>query len=344
MQVAGEQRALPLRVQPAGFNASPMYALASNGTLVYAEPAGKRSLIWIDREGREELVNAERRLYAHLRLSPDGLRVITYQPDGDRDLWILDLRQPGTVTRLTFGPTKESVAVWSNDGKRIFFGSDEHVVNAVTADGSGDVVTLFRGPRNHRISPISITPDGKTLLLHWQDETRQLDLRLLTLEPSPQVTPLLVDPSFHERDGRISPDGRWLAYATTESGASEIAVRPFPAVKEGKWVISSGGGQQPIWSRDGKELFYRTEDGTVMAVPIRPSSASFSYGLPVRLFSPRLTLHAVDMAPTYDVSPDGRRFMFMRAPELDIRSLTIVQNWDVQVKAAVTGGQRGARR
>jgi hypothetical protein len=138
------------------------------------------------------------------------------------------------------------------------------------------------------------------------------------------------------RDGRLSPDGRFLAYASNESGVSEISVRTFPEVKAGKWVISSGGGQQPIWSRDGRELFYRTEDGTVMAVPIN-ASPSFSYGSPVRLINPPLTLHAADTAPTYDVSPDGRRFMFIRAPELDICSLEIIQNWDVHVKATVEG-------
>ena len=333
MQLIGEPRALGLGVQPAGFSAAPMYALAANGTLVYAEAAGGRSLVWVDRQGREELANTDERLYAHLRLSPDGTRVVTYQPDGDRDLWVFGLRPPTTVTRLTFGPTRESVAVWSPDGKRIFFTSDENKLSAVAANGAGDVVTLLRGPHNHRIFPLSITPDGETLLVNWQDETRQLDQGILTLVPTPRLAPLLAE-SYNERDGRLSPDARWLAYASNESGVSEIVVRTFPAVKEGKWVISSGGGQQPIWSRDGRELFYRTEDGTVMAVPINPSS-SFSRGSPVRLINPPLTLHAVDTAPTYDVSPDGRRFLFIRAPELDIRSLKIIQTWDVQVKATV---------
>ena len=317
-----------------------MYALSSNGTLVYAQASGDRRLVWVDRQGREEFGGMPERLYSHLRLSPDGTRIVTYQADGDRDLWLFDVSRPTTVTKLTFGPARDAMPVWSRNGTRIFFTTKEHDVSWIAADRrSDDVVTLFSGPPGARIHPLSISPDGRTLLVSWQKSSiAQIDLGILSLEPTPRLTPLLAAESYNEADGRLSPDGRWLAYQSDESGKDQILVRPFPNVTTSRRVISAGFGQQPIWSQNGREIFYRTEDGTVMAVPVR-TMPSFDHGTPIRVVTAPQTLRT-GMGPTYDVSPDGSRFVMIRAPELDIRSLTVVQNWDVEVQATISKAGR----
>ncbi|CAN5686273.1 hypothetical protein BH24ACI4_BH24ACI4_23660 [soil metagenome] len=338
MRVIGEPRALGLRVQPAAFSAAPMYALAGNGTLVYAEPARGRRLVWIDRQGREEPVNAEERMYSHLRLSPDGTRVATYQPDGDRDLWVFGLRSP-SVLRLTSGPARDVMPVWSADGSRIYFTTAENKVSWIPADRSREGVTLFEGPPRERVFPLSISRDETELLVQWDQMPSRIDQRVLRLGPTPQLTRLLAE-SGSERDGRLSPDGRWLAYQSDESAEGRegyIMVRPYPDVHAQRWVISSDVGRQPIWSRDGSEVFYRAEDGTVMAVPVK-TAPRFWHGTPVPVVRPRQTLSYWSMGPTYDVAPDGR-FLFIKAPELDIHSLQVVLNWDVAVKSVLAGGE-----
>jgi Tol biopolymer transport system component len=337
MRPAGEPRALDLRVQPNAYAAAPMYAVADNGTLVYAEPAAGRRLVWVDRQGREEFVNADERFFAHLRISPDGTRVATYLPDGDRDIWVFGLARP-TVDRLTFGPARDTMPVWSPDGSRIFFTTGENKVRSIAADRSADVVPIFNGPRGERIHPLSMSPDGTQLVVQWDQMPTRIDQRVLRLGPTPQLSPLIGE-SGTERDGRLSPDGRWLAFQSDESSQGlegHITVRPFPDVSSRRWVISSGVGRQPVWSRDGRELFYRTEDGTVMSVPIR-TSPSFTHGTPTRIVTPPQTLRDWASGPTYDVSPDGRRFLFIKAPELDIQSLRVVLNWDLELKARMAG-------
>ncbi len=336
-RLTGEPRALNLRVQTNAYAVAPMYAVAGNGTMVYAEPAVGRRLVWVDRRGREELVDMDERLVAHVRLSPDGTRVAAYEPDGDRDLWVLGLTRP-TVVRLTSGAARDVMPVWSADGSRIFFTTEENKVRSISADGSSAIVPIFDGPVGERIHPLALTPDGTRLLVQWDQLPARIDQRLLLLQPTVRLTPL-IGTSGSERDGRLSPNGRWVAYQSDESAAGReghIAVRPFPDVQTGRWIISSGMGRQPIWSRDGRELFYRTEEGTVMSVPVE-IARSFTHGTPVPVVTPRQTLRDWRNGPSYDVSPDGQRFLFIRAAELNIHSLHIVLNWDVEVKAKLGG-------
>ena len=337
MRLASEPRALDLRIQPNAYAAAPMYEISGNGTLVYAEHAPGRRLVWVDRQGREQFTDAGERFFAQLRISPDGTRVATYLPDGDRDIWVFGLTRP-TADKLTSGPARDTMPVWSPDGSRIFFTTAENKVRSIAADRSTDVEPVFEGRQGERIHPLSISPDGKLLLMQWDQLPNRIDQRVLRLGPSPQLSPL-VGESGTERDGRLSPDGRWLAFQSDESSGGlegHISVRPFPDVSSRRWVISSGIGRQPVWSRDGRELFYRTEDGTLMAVPIQ-TSPTFTHGIPIRLLTPAQTLRDWASGPSYDVSPDGRRFLFIRAPELDIRSLHVVLNWDVEVRARTAG-------
>jgi hypothetical protein len=231
--------------------------------------------------------------------------------------------------------------VWSPDGSEIFFTTADRNINRIPADGSTGPQTVFRQPQPDRLHPLSITPDGKYLLTQWDILPKRVDLRLLEIGATPQLKPL-IGQSGTESDARLSPDGKWVVYRSAQSTGDgrdgQIMVRPFPNVDAYRRIVSLGLGSQPIWSRDGREIFYRTEDGGVMSVAIRvtPRPPYFIYEAPVRVVSPVNTLRDWG-GPTYDVSPDGKRFLFIKAPELDIHSLTVILNWDVEVKAALTG-------
>jgi Tol biopolymer transport system component len=281
-------------------------------------------------------------MYTQLRLSPDGTRVATYVLDADRDLWVIGL-DGSFVQRLSAGPARDVMPVWSPDGSQIFFTTAERNINRIPADRSTGPQTIFRQPKPDRLHPLSITPDGKYLLTVWDIMPKGIDLRLLELGSTPQLKPLIGE-SGTERDAQLSRDGKWIVYQSAEAAAGardgQIMVRPFPNLHAYRRIISPGVGRQPIWSRDGREIFYRTEDGSVMSVPIKTSQTApyLTPGTPVRVVTPVNTIREWATGPNYDVSLDGRRFLFIKAPELDIHSLTVVLNWDVAVKAAI-GGQ-----
>jgi serine/threonine protein kinase/Tol biopolymer transport system component len=341
IRLTGEPRAMDIDVQTTLYQAAPMYAVARNGTLVYAQPPGGRRLVWVDRSGREEFVNAPERMYSHFRLSPDGTRVAAYLLDGDRDLWVIGL-DGSLMQNLTSGAPRDTMPVWSPDGRTIFFTTAERNINRVPADGSTAPQTIFPQPRPDRLHATSITPDGKTLLTHW-DLTPQIEIRGLTLGLTPQLTKLVTEPGS-QSDGQLSQDGRWLVYSSAAEGMPtanvQVMVRPFPGTQARRWSVP-GVGYLPIWSHDGREIFYRTGDGTVMSVPVSrgPTSLDLTLGKPVRIVTPVNTIRDWSSGPTYAVSPDGQRFLFIKAPELDIRSLNVILNWDVAVNAAI-GGQR----
>jgi serine/threonine protein kinase/Tol biopolymer transport system component len=337
IRLTGEPRAMNVRMQTA-FNAAPMYAVANNGTLVYAESPGGRRLVWVDRSGNEEFARTEERMYAHMRLSPDGTRVAAAVSDADRALWVFGL-DGSLVQKLTSGPARNAMPLWSRDGRYIFFTKGDRAIFRVRTDGSTDEENLFGVESPRRLDPLSITPDGKRLLVKWE-QLPQFDLGVLELGPPRAFTK--ITQSGTARDGSLSPDGRWVAYQSTASTGGyegQIIVRPFPDVQRGQWVVSTGVGRSPIWSHDGRELFYRTEDGSVMAVPIATTPA-FKHDPPVHVVTPVNMLRDWASGPTYAVSPDGRRFLFIKAPELDIRTLKVVLNWDVEVNAVISGKER----
>jgi serine/threonine protein kinase len=335
LRVTGESRPL-FDVQTTGYSGAPMFAVAGNGTLVYAEPARARWLVWIDRHGREEPTKTGERMYNQIRLSPDGTRVAANVFDADRDMWVFGL-DGSFVQRLSSGPDRDAMPVWSRDGREIFFTTGERNINQVPADRSTPPVKVFGIKSPDRIHPLAITPNGKRLLAAQDRMPERMDLRVIELGSTSTVPPLIADSHF-DRDGDLSPDGRWIVYASADATGlrdGQIVVRPFPDVHAARWNISPDG-RQPIWSRDGREIFYRT-DGAVMAVRVT-TTPQFSFGSPVRLMAPALTLSG--NGPTYDVSPDGKRFLFIKAPELDIRSLKVVLNWDIEVKAVLAGKGR----
>jgi serine/threonine-protein kinase len=311
-------------------------AVAQNGSLVYVagvKGGTPRTLVWVDRQGREEVTPAPARRYLLPRVSPDGTKVGLAIVDQENDIWVWDLIRT-TLTRLTFDPGFDGDPVWTPDGLRIAFSSEQGgALNMFrrAADGTGSVERLSESANPQ--SPTSFSPDGTRLVFTEAFN----DLAVLTMAGDRQVTPL-VKTKFPERNGEISPDGKWLAYQSNESGLSEIYVRPFPNVDAGRWQVSTGGGTQPLWARDGKELFYRAVDGAVMRAAV-DGGTTFKSDTPMRLFPGPYLAGGGNGGRTYDMSPDGKRFLMVKEGAPDERaaphSLILVQNWFEELKRLV---------
>ncbi|MDA2933956.1 hypothetical protein MYX82_06390 [Acidobacteria bacterium AH-259-D05] len=301
------------------------YAVSGNGTLVYVagESMGWR-LVWVDREGREESLTEQPRALIHLRLSPDGKQVAYDMASGDtRDIWIYDINR-GTHTRLTM--EGGSYPVWTPDGMWVAFDNGLGNILRKLADGSSEMQQILT---RENTTAISWSPDGRILAFEEQNPDTGWDIGYITIEGDHTWKPFLVTP-FRERSPMISPDGRWLAYISDESGQNEIYVQPFPEAGQ-KWLISTGGGIEPMWSPDGRELFYRTAD-QMMAVAIQ-TEPRFSARTPRQLYKGTYILDTGVGHPRYSVSPDGQHFMMGKASEED--QIRVVLNWFEELKRLV---------
>ena len=309
------------------------YALSDSGTLVYV-PVGtanvQRTLVWVDREGQEELINMPLQGYSAPRLSPDGGQIALgiNEEEGGRNIWIWDLARE-TLTRLTFDLSTQG-SVWTPDGGRITFASNtDGNIYWQAVDGSGIPEPLTDVDR--LLTPRAFSPDGDQLL--YTEGTFPSDIGFLTLDGGRDPEPLLAT-SFHESRPEVSPDGRWIAYESTESGQPEVYVRPFPAVNTGRWPISTGGGSRPLWSRDGGELLYLSGPGTVMAVSV-DTTTTFMAG------RPEVVVQGNYVTQDYDVSLDGQRFLMIKDAASDADSdiaapkINIVLNWFEELKERV---------
>jgi serine/threonine protein kinase/Tol biopolymer transport system component len=324
----------PVAIQPdVPTNAG--WAVAADGTLVYASgdvPAVRRQLVWVDRQGRETPIPAPPRDYAFPRISPDGMRVALYIPDQEVDIWLWDLAR-ATLTRATFDRAVDVYPVWRPpDGRQLLFssaGADAVTVNifAKATDGSGDLTRLTRSPNVQHAT--SVSPDGTRLVFTETARTTDQDIMQLRLDATHGVTPL-VQTSFSERNGEVSPDGRWLAYEANDSGQFDIYVRPFPDVSSGHWQVSMGGGTRPLWARNGQELFYLNPAGALMRVGVA-RGPTWAASTPTRLLEGRYGAGPNQNGRTYDIAPDGRRFLMIKPVGTEQTavptSLVVVQNW-----------------
>jgi serine/threonine-protein kinase len=298
------------------------FTVADEGSLAYVSEnaARTRQLVWVNRAGREEAIAAPARGYTYPRLSPDGRRVAIDVRDEGIDIWVLGLAGE-TLTRLTFDPAQDEYPVWTRDGRQILFASFRDKawgVFAQSADGSG--ATQRVGTAAEEIDPLSLSPDGRTLVARVGG-----DVVTLPLGGASDVQPLLATP-FREVNADISPDGRWVAYQSNESGRDEIYVRPFPAVASGLWQISNGGGTHPVWGSSGRELFYVAAPA-LMSAPIQPGPR-FASGNPqvvIKDAADSYWLSAVGRS--YDVSPDGERFLMLKEETQTSAAIQVVRNW-----------------
>lgn len=317
------------------------FSLDSAGTLVYVpggiHPTAADALMWVDTSGRTEPLDAPPRRYTAPRLSPDGRRIAVSIASASLgfDIWTYDLDR-GTLAPLTF--TGSSIfPVWTPDGSRVTFSSiveGRRDIFWVAADGSTRPERLISS--DHEQDPADWSPDGRTLVFVERHPETKGDIRALSLDTNSD-TPILAS-AFDEIEPALSPDGRWLAYASDESGRHEVYVRPFPGPGP-RYAVSTDGGREPAWSRDGGTLYYT---GTVVAPgePLLAASitpgATFSAGRSRRLFDvwPYLTANRIR---GYDTSADGRLLMVKGAEvtPTPVTHIRVVLNWFDEVKQRI---------
>jgi eukaryotic-like serine/threonine-protein kinase len=294
------------------------FAIANSGALVYVpkdvvDGSPVRTLVWVDRQGREEPINAPARRYFAPRLAPDATRVAL---EIDNDIWILNLTRQ-TLTRLTADAAFESVAIWTPDGREVIFSSGRSGRSTLdplnlfrqAADGTSAIERLTQSVTARQV-PYAVTPDGTALIFreHGTDPSGDSgDVMLMSLAGQRESKPL-VQTTFREMNAELSPDGWWLAFQSNESGRDEIYVRPFPNVSAAQWQVSSSGGMRPLWARSGQELFYEST-GALMRVPLTIGS-TFGSGTPTRLFDGPYFYNVLERM--YDVSADGSRFLMIK--------------------------------
>jgi serine/threonine-protein kinase len=310
------------------------FAVSETGSLAYIT-AGARigKLAWVDAKGVAEMPGVPAQNYFNrLQLSPDGKRVVLVILEGGfRHIWVYDTVR-GSLTRLTFGDSDNASPTWSPDGRRIaFWSSKDGNLGILTkpADGSGSEETLLS--TKDLGFPSSWSPDGK-FLFYWQPgPTGNWGIWVLPLEGERKPQPLLTNNQFDQINAVLSPDGKYLAYTSNESGRYEVYVRPF-GQGSGKWQISTGGGAQPVWERDGKQLFYR-ESGNIMGVDVT-TQPLFSASTPRVVVPSAMTATLSSGLDAFDVSPDGHRFLVhQQSSEADQTvQINVILNWNEELK------------
>lgn len=327
-------------------NGSAQFSFSHLGALVYvpggAVQAAASTLVWVDRQGAVEQLGAPSQQYSDPRLSPDGRRLAVRIVGASADIWVYDIPR-GTLTRLTFEGSNQHPQ-WTPDGRRVAFRSNRAgPINLFwkPADGSGAAERLTTS-ENATQSPSSWSSDGQVLAFFQrsvgEDDSNTLrDIWVLPIEGERKPRPFLQTP-FEEAGAVFSPDGNWLAYMSTESGRQEIYMQPFPG-PGGKSQISTEGGREPIWARNGREIFYRNGN-QMMAVEIT-TEPTFSAGTPKMLFEGGNFQAAVMSRAHYDVTPDGQRFVMIQLGGSDSApaQINVVLNWFEELKRRVPTGQ-----
>jgi len=263
-------------------------------------------------------------------LSPDGKRVSVSIYDGlTKDIWIYDVAR-GLKTRFTFDATDERGPIWSPDGNRIVFNSNRkgnYDLSLKPSSGAGTEEVLLEYSAAGKYA-MSWSADGRFILYRITSPQTGNDLFVLPLSGDRKPVPFL-QTKFIENAGQFSPDGRWVAYESDESGRIEVYVVPFPG-PGGKWQVSTGGGRYPKWPHDGTELFYLAPDNTLMAAAVNGKGASFEVGAIKPLFE---TPTFIGFGNPYDVTADGQRFLVNAVPEQAASApITVVFNWTAGLK------------
>ena len=317
------------------------YSLSAVGSLVYVSggfQGDQSELVWVTRNGTEQVLPVQARAYFSPRLSPDGRRLAVNITEKETQIWTYDFAQD-TFTRFTFDGTSNQYPTWTPDGKRITFRSNkEEGTRGIfwkLSDGTGDVERLSIADKMQ--TPNSWSPSGQALAFMAPGRMTGQDIWMLQMsdhkaQPFVETGTVTGAPEF-------SPDGRWLVYVSDESGRREVYVRSYPA-PGGKWQISTGGGTEPVWNHNGRELFYRSGD-KMMAVDIT-TQPTFAVGKARKLFEGRYDPTAVTF-PNYDVSPDGQKFLMLKPVEQEQEApnqINLVLNWTEELKRLVPTGSK----
>jgi serine/threonine protein kinase len=300
---------------------APFVALSNAGSLTYApSDAGTTRLVWVSRQGVEQAITDTARRYQYPRLASDGRRTVVA---ASGDLWIQDNAR-ATLTRLTSEQTVgNAFPVWTPDGTRVLFRTLTGLY-WTAADGSGHPQAIA-GSLSGDL-PCSVSPDGDTLAFMRQNAQTSRDIYVLSLRGQSRPRPVVNTPAY-DGGAQFSPDGHWMAYASDESGQMQVYIRPFPG-PDRRWQVSTQGGTQPVWSRNGKEIFYRV--GNKMMVVDVAAGVDVTLSQPRQLFEQRYVFQNISLA-NYDVSPDGQRFVMVK-DEAGSGRLNVVLNWTEELK------------
>lgn len=328
-------------INDAGFSLG-VFAASDNGILAYQTGegiAGARMVV-VDRQGKELEYLGDVIEHFTMRISPDGRRIVQsiFEPKSrTQNLWMHDFSR-GNITRFTSGIDGAMFPVWSPDGQRVAYtrfargdetNAESFLIPIQPVGGGAAEEILIRSKTF--VTPTDWSPDGKAICLGISPlfsrvaSSTQSDLWIQAMEGERKMSPFVESP-YNETDGRFSPDGRWIAYTSDETGRREIYLRPYPgpgtAIK-----VSTSGGSSPVWRRDGRELFYISDSNRTMSVEIRPANSSVAIGVVRELFA------RTPIMAEYDVFPDGRRFLINRVIEpSETEPVTIVVNWMERIR------------
>jgi dipeptidyl aminopeptidase/acylaminoacyl peptidase len=328
LELKGEPTPIAQRLGLYGWQFFWPFSVSENGVLV-AAPAFliPSRLLWFDRAGKEVGSAAQPGLIGNPRLSPDDRRIAAEVQDSGRDsseIWIYEAGG-GAGTKFVFSPAHEQTPVWSPDGSRVVFASDRKSKGAhcdlwvKSLDGEKEEILAQSDDDRY---PEDWSPDGRYVSFDVIQAKGSRNTQLWILDTAQRKAFPFETAGQMASGSRFSPDGRYLAYHSDESGRFEVYVRAFPG-SGGKWQISAAGGGNPVWSRDGKELFYLSLDNKMMAVPIS-ESGSFRSGTAAALFA----VHPSGYRTIFDVSADGRRFLVNNLPaDQGSPPLELVVNW-----------------
>jgi serine/threonine-protein kinase len=345
LEIQGDPVPVLENVSPSQVTGAANFAVSRSGAIIYVTggPGGEapqRPVVWIDRHGREEPAKVPPRVYAHVRIAPDGARVAFEARDQENDIWIWDLMRR-TFTRLTLDPGLDQLPLWTPDSRRVIFSSQ-------SGGGAGN---LYRQAADNTSPPerlttdadlqraTSISRDGKYVVFTKGQTGIANDIGILTLDDKRKTEVLIRTPRL-ALNGEISPDNHWIAYQSNESGQFEVYVRPFPNVNAGRVPISVEGGSRPLWAHNGHELFYfEDKSGNLMTVPYRIVGDTFIPGIPTKLFEVGLLTNTPFRA--FDVTPDDQRFVvikettFNQASTTSSAAMIVVLNWSRELQERI---------
>jgi adenylate cyclase len=328
------------------------YAISDSGTLVYVPGIEStniimgRSLVWVDREGKEDEIKAPRRFYTAFKISPDGKKIACVATDPqnmNEEIFIWD-DISGRLNPRTFDKRDKRLVIWTPDGERIVYYSDHEETSRgiywKPANGTGKAEKLVSDPDRYLL-PYSFTKDGKYLLMMEGAQQSDVDISMLSMVEDYKRIRLIHSEKNIERYPVISPDGQYIAYTSNETGQEEIYVSLFPDVNNGKWQVSEGGGTIALWSPDGRELFYLSSDNSVMVVDVE-TKPTFIPGTPRTLIQNRFTGFESNTF-LWDIHPDGKRFLMVKNPVMttetntnrSLKKINVVLNWFEELKEKV---------
>ena len=312
-----------------------IFTASTNGMLLYQQGStgGGSQLVWYDRSGKAgQPVLPEAGEYHWPAFSPDDSKlVVGIDLNGVADLWVVDLVR-STKTRISFGPDAAANPVWWPDGKSIVFtfggGGAANAIYRKHADGTGSQETLLTIP-DTLLVPFSVSADGRYVVFMRLDSNSKTNWDIWSVPTFGDRKPFpVVSTPFLDASPMLSPDGRWVAYNNNESGRMEVYIQPFPS-GPGRWQVSTAGGSRPHWRKDGKELYFRTQDDQIMAVDVSSSGDSLQLGTPHSLF--KVPMVSGSSGP-YASSNDGQKFVVnMALTQNEIEPFTVVTNWTANV-------------